>query len=114
MLDYERLDSYQCALLFAGLAFQIIEALPRGNSHLADQLRRATMSIPLNIAEGSGKTTHKERRRYNAIARGSAMECGAILDILRIQNLHLKSDTETEQAKALVVRIVSMLSRISR
>jgi len=114
MFDYERLDAYQCSLRFAALAFQIIEALPRGNSHLADQLRRATMSIPLNITEGSGKTTDKDRRRYNAIARGSAMECGAILDVLRIQNPSLGADAEIEEAKRLLVRTVSMLSRMSR
>lgn len=114
MFDYERLDAYQCALRFAALAFEIIEALPRGNSHLADQLRRATMSIPLNIAEGSGKTTAKERCRYHAIARGSAMECGAILDMLRIQKPRPQLDMEADEAKALLVRIVSMLSRMSR
>lgn len=114
MLDYERLDAYRCALRFAGLAFQIVEALPRGNSHLADQLRRASVSIALNIAEGSGKTTDKERRRYHAIARGSAMECGAIMDLLRIQDLQPQTEADAEEAKALLVRIVSMLSKMSR
>lgn len=114
MFGYERLDAYQCALRFASLAFRIIETLPRGNSHLADQLRRATMSIPLNIAEGSGKTSDRDRRRYHAIARGSAMECGAILDILRIQDLHPQLGAEAGEAKALLVRIVSMLSKMSR
>jgi len=114
VLDYQRLDAYQCALQFAGLAFQIIKALPRGNSALADQLRRATMSIPLNIAEGSGKTTAKERRRYHAIARGSAMECGAILDVLRLQDLHPQADSKAEEARTLLVRIVSMLTRMCR
>ncbi|HKU38279.1 MAG TPA: four helix bundle protein, partial [Polyangiales bacterium] len=87
MLDYERLDVYQCAMSFAALAFQIIEHLPRGHSELSDQFRRATMSVPLNIAEGTGKTTYRERARYHAIARGSAMECGAIMDLLRMQGL---------------------------
>src|SRR5687768_9273077 len=108
MLDFERLDAYQSALEFAALSFRIIEALPRGHAELADQLKRATISIPLNIAEGSGKTTSRERARYHAIARGSAMECAAILDVLRLQSL-----TEPEigtHAKALSVRIVSMLS----
>jgi four helix bundle protein len=112
MLDYERLDVYQCALQFAALSFQIIEGMPRGHGELSDQLRRATISVPLNIAEGAGKTTDRERARYHALARGSAMECAAIVDLIRLQAL---VETETAAtAKALCVRIVSMLSRMCR
>ena len=110
MLDYERLDVYQCALQFAALAFQILEKMPRGHGELSDQLRRATISIPLNIAEGAGKTTERERARYHAIARGSAMEGAAIVDLLRLQTL-VEPDTAAT-AKALSVRMVSMLSKM--
>jgi four helix bundle protein len=114
MLDYERLDAYQCALQFAALAFEILETLPRGHSQLADQLRRATISMPLNIAEGVGKTSDKDRRRFHAIARGSAMECGAILDIMRIQNLLPDAPTQAAKAKELLVRVVSMLTKMTQ
>ena len=68
------------------------------------------MSIPLNIAEGAGKRTGKDRSRFNAIARGSAMECGAIVDILYMQAL---VDRQKEaEAKALLVRLVAMLSKM--
>jgi four helix bundle protein len=53
--DHERLDVYQVALDFLTLADEVSEHLPRGRSHLADQLTRASTSIVLNIAEGSGK-----------------------------------------------------------
>jgi four helix bundle protein len=112
MLDYERLDAYQCALQFAALSFQIIERIPRGHSELSDQLRRATISVPPNIAEGAGKTSHKERCRYHAIARGSAMECAAVVDLLRLLNL-VEPKTATE-AKALSVRLVAMLRKMCR
>jgi four helix bundle protein len=112
MLDFERLDVYQCALQFAALSFQILEKMPRGHGELSDQLRRATISVPLNIAEGAGKTTERERARFHAIARGSAMECAAIVDLLRLQTL-VDPQTATA-AKALCVRIVSMLSRMCR
>jgi len=112
MLDYERLDAYQCALRFAALSFKILEALPRGHAELADQLRRATISVPLNIAEGAGKTTDRERSRYHAIARGSAMECAAIMDLLAL--LALIDAATTTEAKALSVRLVSMLSKMCR
>jgi four helix bundle protein len=112
MLDYERLDAYQCALRFAGLSFQILEKMPRGHAELSDQFRRAIISIPLNIAEGSGKPTDKDRSRFHAIARGSAMECGAIIDVLRMQQL--AEPEAAADAKALLVRLVAMLSKMCR
>jgi four helix bundle protein len=66
----------------------------------------------LNIAEGAGKPTEKDRSRFHAIARGSAMECGAILDVMRLQAL---ADVETSgEAKLLLVRLVAMLSKMCR
>ncbi len=47
-----------------------------------DQWLRASQSIPLTIAEGNGKTAEADRRRYFEIARGSALECAAIQDVL--------------------------------
>ena len=84
MPDHEKLDVYQCSIEFLALSVQIIETLPRGNSALADQLKRASWSIPLNIAEGCGKTSLSDKHRFYAIARGSSMECGAILDVLKV------------------------------
>ena len=111
MFDYERLDVYQCALQYVALAFKIIDELPRGHSTVADQMRRATISIPLNIAEAAGKTTYKDRCRYHSIARGSAMECGAIIDVIRL--LGMATD-KTQDARALLIRVVSMLSKMVR
>jgi four helix bundle protein len=110
MLDHERLDVYQCAIRFAALSFQILETMPRGHAQLADQLRRATISIPLNIAEASGKTGHADRARYHAIARGSAMECGALIDLLALQGLAPAG--KLDEAMALLVRIVGMLTNM--
>ncbi|HET6338146.1 MAG TPA: four helix bundle protein [Polyangiales bacterium] len=112
MLDHEKLDVYQCALRLTGLVFQILQSLPRGHSELADQLKRATISIPLNIAEGAGKPTNKDRSRFHAIARGSAMECGAVLDILLLQGL--AESRMVNEVKLLLVRLVAMLSKMCR
>ena len=111
MFDHERLDVYQCSLQYAALSFKIIDDLPRAHSGLADQMRRATISIPLNIAEAAGKTTHKDRCRYHSIARGSAMECGAVIDVIGL--LGFGGDRSVE-ARGLLVRIVSMLSKMTR
>ena len=110
MLDHERLDVYQIAIEFVSVSVQTHEAMPRGNATLVDQLKRASFSIPLNIAEGSGKRSPLDKQRYYAIARGSAMECGAIFDVAKALGL-----IETEmhaRGKKLLVRIVSMLTRM--
>ena len=61
MLDYERLDVYRCAIEFLRIAFTLVAKLPRGHGALADQLRRAGRSIPLNIAEvAPGKAWEEE------------------------------------------------------
>ena len=80
-LDHENLDVYRLAIEFLALALEIVDSLPRGRRELRSQLERAAMSIPLNIAEGSGKTSPPDRARYYATARGSALECGAALDV---------------------------------
>jgi four helix bundle protein len=112
MLDHERLDVYQCSIQFMAIAFTVIEALPRGHSAIADQLRRAASSIPLNIAEAAGKTSGNERAHHHAIARGSAMECGAVLDVVRFLNV-VPAD-ELNRGKELLVRTVAMLSKMCR
>jgi four helix bundle protein len=74
MFGFQKLDVYRCAVAFLGVASTLAERVPRGHSALSDQLRRAALSVPLNIAEGSGKGTMEDReaRRFYAIARGSA------------------------------------------
>ena len=111
MLDHERLDVYQCSIEFLAIAFSIVGHLPRGHAPLADQLRRAATSIPLNIAEAAGKTSLHERAHFHAIARGSAMECGAILDVVGLLQV---AAAEVTRGKELLVRTVSMLSKMCR
>ena len=112
MLAYERMDVYKCAIEFLGLSARVLDTIPKGNAGLADQLKRAALSIPLNIAESSGKTSTPDRRRFCAIARGSAMECSAILDACRV--LSLVDDKMVDEGKGLLVRIVSMLTKMCR
>src|SRR3954447_19367969 len=69
------------------------------------------VSIPLNVAEGSGRSPGSaDRARFRGIARGSAMECGAILDVVRL--FEIAPEPEWHQAKALLVRVVEMLSKM--
>ena len=112
LLDFERLDVYQCAIEFLAFSVRITAHMPRGQADLRDQLRRASTSIPLNIAEASGKTGAADRARFHAIARGSALECAAILDVLRL--LGVAAAEQVEQGKLLLSRIVAMLSKMCR
>jgi four helix bundle protein len=111
-LDFERLDVYRCSIEFLALAVRITTRIPRGQAELRDQLQRASTSIPLNIAEASGKTRGPDRARFYAIARGSALESAAILDVLLL--LEAVPAESVEDGKMLLTRVVSMLSKMCR
>ncbi|WP_242601982.1 four helix bundle protein [Legionella yabuuchiae] len=63
------------------LSDEILGELPRSRAYLEDQLQRATSSIALNIAEGAGEYARHEKHRFFHMAKRSATECAAILDI---------------------------------
>ena len=86
-LNHESLDSYQASLAFLSLASKVSRKIPRGYGPLIEQFKRASLSIPLNIAEGYGKRGSRDRARFYDIARGSAHECGAVLDSTRTLGL---------------------------
>jgi four helix bundle protein len=111
MLGFQRLDVYRCAVRFLGLASSLAVRVPRGNAELVDQFRRAALSIPLNIAEGSGKQG-RDAVRFYAIARGSAMECAAVLDAM--ESLGLVEASALGEERELLERIVSMLTKMRR
>ena len=111
MMSYEKLDVYQCAIDFLGITIQVIDEMPKGSSILVDQLKRAAISIPLNIAEGAGKRSKADCRKYFDIARGSAMECGAVLDVCL--KLNLARGERFIQGKKLLERIVAMLTKLA-
>ncbi len=79
--DHEKLDVYQEALAFVAWLSELTEAGVRWGE-VKEQLDRASSSILLNIAEGNGKYAPKDRCRFLDIARGSALECAAGLDVL--------------------------------
>jgi len=110
MLAHEKLDVYQCAVEFLAPSTLLIDGMPPGTTVLRDQLERASLSIVANVAEAGGVRTPKERERHFGIARGSAMECGALLDACRLRRVCTLE--QQQQAKQMLVRIVSMLTRL--
>jgi four helix bundle protein len=112
MLAYQRLDVYQCAVRALALLSRISTEMPKGYANLGDQLRRASLSVSLNIAEGSGRATAHDTGRFYAIARGSAMECAAILDACAA--IGIGDDGVRAEVMGLLVRVVEMLTRMCR
>ena len=111
-LSHEKLDVYQKSIQFLAIAMSVIDSLPRGNATLADQFRRAALSVPLNIAEASGRTGIADNARHFAISRGSALECAAIIDACKVMGFI--DQTIFQRAKTLLFAIVAMLSKLSR
>ena len=108
---HERLDVYRTAIDDVGRAYHFCEEL-KGHRNAKDQLLRASQAIPLNIAEGNGKATDGDRRRYFEIARGSALECGAIQDVLHVCGA--LGEEENARRKATLDRIVAMLTKLGQ
>jgi four helix bundle protein len=109
-LYFRNLEVYKRAICFLPIATGIADGLPPKYVSLADQLRRAAVSIPLNIAEGTGQSSRSDQRRYFAIARGSAMESAAIIDACR--GLNLIQEENTKELDCLLLAIVRMLSKM--
>jgi four helix bundle protein len=109
---HENLDVYKVSLSYVKWALDISETLKGKHRSARDQLIRASQSIPLNLAEGNGKTSNGDRKRFFEISRGSALECAAIQDILEIGGALSKN--ENLEAKQMLSRIVSMLTKLAQ
>jgi len=85
--NFENLEVYQRGLKFATNLCKIASKFPYQYSRLRDQLIGAAISFPLNIAEGSGRITKKDKINFYRIARASIFECVPILTISYQLNL---------------------------
>jgi four helix bundle protein len=110
-LDHTKLDVYHRALDLLDLLDQLIERLPPGRAHLKDQLDRAGTSIVLNIAEGAGEFSVPDKQRFYRMAKRSATETSAIVDILG-RRKHATAD-QLQPIQDLIVRVVSMLTKLA-
>ncbi|MGC8989220.1 MAG: four helix bundle protein [Verrucomicrobiia bacterium] len=109
--DHEKLEVYKASLEFITWLEPILQQLPKSVA-VTNQLDRASMAIPLNIAEGNGKYTSADRCRYFDNARGSAMECAAALDGLVAKGRC--SEEQVTPGKERLGSIVSMLVGLIR
>ena len=102
-----KFDAYLLALQFRRL---VVRWLPLRRTELSDQLDRASISVPLNIAEGARRSTPRERARHYTIARGSAVECLACLDLLELE----LGAPSTGEARRVLVRLLNVLTALIR
>ena len=110
VFDHDKLDVYRLSIEYVAMSFDVADSLDGHYRHARDQWLRAAQSIPLNIAEGNGKRSLKDRARFLDIARGSALECAAVQDVLAATS---GIDPDHHRVfKMILVRIVSMLTRL--
>ena len=95
---------------FLAFSEEIANAIPKGRAYVVDQLRRAALSISLNVAEGAGEFAAADKARFYRMARRSGTECVAILDGCR--RLSLLEDVAVVRGRELLHRIVSMLTAL--
>ena len=110
-MDYEKLDVYQVSLQVVKSVGIIRKGCPGMDRVIRDQICRASICIVLNIAEGTGKRSPADRRRFYEIARGSAMETAAALDVLLV--LGHATTVSVEECKSLLRRVKAMLTRMT-
>lgn len=108
--DHERLDVYEVSLEYNARAHALARQLGATHRIARDQLLRAALSIPLNIAKGCGIRPARDRRKFDEIARGSATESAATCDVVRVTGACPEQDIQ--ECKLLMHRIVSMLTRM--
>ena len=113
--DFEKLKAYQAALDLVDAAFDICTGLPANLQYsIGDQYRRAALSVTNNIAEGSGKESDKERRRYYSIAMDSARECASMCVVLHRRSViattrYMKLRTQIREITNMLVGLMDAL-----
>lgn len=112
--DHEKLDVYRHSIAFCAWVGDLLPSITQKTA-AKDQLDRASTSIPLNIAEGNGKFSVKDRARFLEMARGSALECAACLDVLVARKLATVEQVAGAKAElaAIVRMMIGLLKRFS-
>ena len=112
-LDHEKLDVYLVARQLCRESNRLITKARKKHQRrdIVDQVHRAESSIPLNIAEGSGEESVGRKAYFYRIARASATELSAAYDYM--VDVDMLDENDTRHAKELIVRIVSMLFKLT-
>jgi len=110
-LNHQKLDVFTVAKSFTLACYRFTKSLPTEEKfNMAQQIRRAGLSVFLNIAEGCSRKSITERKRFFEISRGSLVEIDAILDLCMELNYNNKEDLQN--MGELMQRTFSMLSKM--
>ncbi|MBL8765980.1 MAG: four helix bundle protein [Planctomycetes bacterium] len=109
---HERLIAYQAATELLRSLRPIVDRLPAGNADARDQIKRAGLSILLNLAEGSADGSAAERARFFRIALRSAAEIAASLDALELLGIAVSKPMDT--ARTNLHRVVALIAALHR
>jgi four helix bundle protein len=109
--NYRELEVWQKAMDLVALVYRQTARFPREEMYgLRNQLRRASVSIPSNIAEGQGRRTTKEFLHHLSIARGSVLEVQTQVEIAkRLQYLTEDQAAELDRLIVMVLRLLNGL-----
>lgn len=111
--NYKDLDAYKESKALVILVYALLKKFPREEQYaLCDQLRRAVISVPSNIAEGSGRTSSKDQAHFFEMAFGSLMEVNCQIDIAH--DLGYITKEEVERVEQRVKAIAALLSGLRR
>ncbi|HVD98443.1 MAG TPA: four helix bundle protein [Cytophagaceae bacterium] len=115
MFDFEKLTVYKKAKEFDSQVLSLVCTDKVIDKIIANQLKRASLSIPLNIAEGTGRYSKADIKNFYVIARGSAFECAAIFDILKDRkNINLDNYNDFyKKVEELSMMLFAMIRRLS-
>ena len=106
--EFRDLKVWQKAMDLAEEVYILVKYLPREETYsLSDQMRRAAISIPSNIAEGQGRITTKEFIRFLSMARGSLWELSTQIELC--ERLHFLNKSQTKNASMLITEVAKML-----
>lgn len=115
---FEKLEVYKRSLEWVRAAEDIINlAGDQLSFPFTQQLTRAALSIPLNIAEGNGRWHKGERRHFLRIARGSVFECVAVIQILHAKkavgdSLYREAYMQLEILSKMLTALIASQDRI--
>ena len=110
-LAHTKLDVFQAANQFVLVCYKETKSFPQEERFaMTSQVRRAALSVHLNVAEGCSRKSEKERKRYYEIARGSIVEVDAALDIA--VSLDYTSKEKLAELGSLMIRCFQMISKL--
>ena len=111
--SYKNLEAYKESKTLVKQVYTLLKQFPREEQYaLCDQLRRAVISVPSNIAEGSGRTSAKDQAHFFEMAFGSLMEVDCQIDIAL--DLSYVSSEEHEDVSKQISQVAALLSGMRR